>query len=95
MIVLISNFQKVQNNDAASFLEYIKYEESMKSPKDMIIALYERAVAINCTDAGLWQDYVLFIVSMGQTYLDWRSLLTKMSIATGSYGRQRINYCSG
>jgi hypothetical protein len=25
--------------------------------------LYERAVALHCTDAGLWEDYLLFQVS--------------------------------
>jgi hypothetical protein len=59
-------FMQVQkNNDLNVFFEYLKKEERARSPSDLLKGLYERAVAIHCTDAGLWEDYVLFEVSRG------------------------------
>ncbi|KAI7871253.1 hypothetical protein BDF14DRAFT_1764920 [Spinellus fusiger] len=47
-----------------TFYEYIENEKIAKKKFSLnaVRNLYERAVAIYCTDVGLWNDYVLFLV---------------------------------
>ncbi|KAG2171308.1 hypothetical protein INT43_002930, partial [Umbelopsis isabellina] len=46
--------------------EYLLKEKRAKTAPSLSQGLYERAVAVHCTDAGLWEDYVLFQVSYGK-----------------------------
>jgi hypothetical protein len=47
-----------------SFYQYIEYEKSTKNMFSLnhVRSLYERAIVIYCTDAALWDDYILFLV---------------------------------
>ncbi|KAI9288803.1 hypothetical protein BC943DRAFT_121972 [Umbelopsis sp. AD052] len=60
----------LKNNDLITFFEYIKKEERAKSSVPLMQGLYERAVAVHCTDAGVWEDYLLFQMQQDETELD-------------------------
>ncbi|CAM0141787.1 Squamous cell carcinoma antigen recognized by T-cells 3 [Umbelopsis sp. WA50703] len=40
--------------------EYLLKEKRARTAPSLSQGLYERAVAVHCTDAGLWEDYALF-----------------------------------
>lgn len=48
-----------------TFYEYIENEKAAKNKFSLnnIRCLYERAILIYCTDPGLWNDYIMFLVS--------------------------------
>lgn len=50
-----------------SFYKYIEHEKTTKLMFSLnhVRALYERAILIYCTDPGLWNDYILFLASIG------------------------------
>ncbi|KAI7901961.1 uncharacterized protein BX663DRAFT_552858 [Cokeromyces recurvatus] len=57
-----------------SFYEYIEYEKRLrnKSSLNHIRSLYERAIIYYCTDANLWNDYILFLLERAriQSFLE-------------------------
>lgn len=65
-LLLISNkiiVQVQKRYDLNVLHEYLLKEKRAKSVPSLSQGLYERAVAVHCTDAGLWEDYLLFQVS--------------------------------
>ncbi|ORY95926.1 hypothetical protein BCR43DRAFT_493818 [Syncephalastrum racemosum] len=50
------------------YYDYIEFERSLKSKTSVnqVRALYERAVAVYCTDVNLWDDYILFLIEKGR-----------------------------
>ncbi|KAI8342565.1 hypothetical protein BC941DRAFT_389575 [Chlamydoabsidia padenii] len=55
---------KDQNYSLDVFYQYIEEEKRAKKMKSLnyVRNLYERAVAIYCTDVGLWEDYICFMI---------------------------------
>jgi hypothetical protein len=48
-----------------AYYQYIENEKLAKKMKSLnyVRNLYERAIAVYCTDVGLWEDYICFMVS--------------------------------
>ncbi|KAH8554229.1 hypothetical protein BGW37DRAFT_246875 [Umbelopsis sp. PMI_123] len=70
----------LKNNDLLTFFEYIKKEERAKSPTPLMQGLYERAVAVHCTDAGLWEDYLLFQMQQDESEVEKTISVAERSI---------------
>jgi hypothetical protein len=44
-----------------TFYQYIEKEKELKPQLNYIRSLYERAIAVYCTDQVLWNDYILYL----------------------------------
>ncbi|ORE06408.1 hypothetical protein BCV72DRAFT_125331 [Rhizopus microsporus var. microsporus] len=57
-----------------TFYEYIENEKAAKNKFSLnnIRCLYERAILIYCTDPGLWNDYIMFLIEKArvQSFLE-------------------------
>ena len=48
-----------------AFVDYISWEEEVKHPEFCLVrTLYERALQRYSNDAELWQNYIIFVVSI-------------------------------
>ncbi|KAI8877320.1 hypothetical protein K501DRAFT_43393 [Backusella circina FSU 941] len=45
-----------------TFYQYIEKEKELKPQLNYIRSLYERAIAVYCTDQVLWNDYILYLM---------------------------------